>query len=141
MIKDKSTVLILGISIIEDIIAITMLGIFQSIAAHEGNVSIIQVSISLGIVIAFIGSILFLGSRYIPKIIDKISKTQDYALILIVILGLAFGLSFMAKELGLSVVTGAFLAGVLVAESKSANVARVITTPLRDMFELYFLYL
>ena len=141
MIKDKSTVLILGISIIEDIIAITMLGIFQSIAAHEGNVSIIQVSISLGIVIAFIGSILFLGSRYIPKIIDKISKTQDYALILIVILGLAFGLSFMAKELGLSVVTGAFLAGVLVAESKSANVARVITTPLRDMFSSYIFYI
>jgi K+:H+ antiporter len=138
MIKDKSTVLILGISIIEDIIAITMLGIFQSIAAHEGNVSIIQVSISFGIVIAFIGSILFLGSRYIPKIIDKISKTQDYALILIVILGLAFGLSFAAKELGLSVATGAFLAGVLVAESKSANVARVITTPLRDMFAAIF---
>ena len=92
----------------------------------------------MGIVIAFIGSILFLGSRYIPKIIDKISKTQDYALILIVILGLAFGLSFMAKELGLSVVTGAFLAGVLVAESKSANVARVITTPLRDMLAAIF---
>jgi CPA2 family monovalent cation:H+ antiporter-2 len=92
----------------------------------------------LGIVIAFIGSILFLGSRYIPAIIDKISKTQDYALILIVILGLAFGLSFAAKELGLSVATGAFLAGVLVAESKSANVARVITTPLRDMFAAIF---
>ena len=81
MIKDKSTVLILGISIIEDIIAITMLGIFQSIAAHEGNVSIIQVSISLGIVIAFIGSALFLGSRYVPIIIDRIGKTQDYTLI------------------------------------------------------------
>ena len=35
MIKDKSTVLILGISIIEDIIAITMLGIFQSIAVMK----------------------------------------------------------------------------------------------------------
>jgi len=138
MIKDKSTVLILGISIVEDIIAITTLGIFQSVAANEGNVSILQVSISLGIVIAFIGSTLFLGSRYIPTIIDRIGKTQDYALILIVILGLAFGLSFAAKELGLSVATGAFLAGVLVAESKSANVARVITTPLRDMFAAIF---
>lgn len=138
MIKDKSTVLILGISIVEDIIAITTLGIFQSVATNEGHVSILQVSISLGIVIAFIGSTLFLGSRYIPAIIDRIGKTQDYALILIVILGLAFGLSFAAKELGLSVVTGAFLAGVLVAESKSANVARVITTPLRDMFAAIF---
>ena len=138
MIKDKSTVLILGISIVEDIIAITTLGIFQSVATNEGNVSILQVSISLGIVIAFIGSTLFLGSRYVPTIIDRIGKTQDYALILIVILGLAFGLSFAAKELGLSVATGAFLAGVLVAESKSANVARVITTPLRDMFAAIF---
>jgi CPA2 family monovalent cation:H+ antiporter-2 len=55
-----------------------------------------------------------------------------------VILGLAFGLSFAAKELGLSVATGAFLAGVLVAESKSASVARVITVPLRDMFAAIF---
>ncbi len=138
LIKDKSTVLILGISIVEDIIAITTLGIFQSVAANDGNVSILQVSISLGIVIAFIGCTLFLGSRYIPGIIDRIGRTQDYALILIVILGLAFGLSFAAKQLGLSVATGAFLAGVLVAESKSANVARVITTPLRDMFAAIF---
>jgi CPA2 family monovalent cation:H+ antiporter-2 len=138
MIKDKSTVLILGITIVEDIIAITTLGVFQSVAANSGQVSVLQVSISIGIVAAFIGSILLLGSRYVPKIIDKIGKTEDYALILIVILGLAFGLSFAAKELGLSVATGAFLAGVLVAESKSANIARVITTPLRDMFAAIF---
>jgi monovalent cation:H+ antiporter-2, CPA2 family len=138
MIKDKSTVLVLGISIVEDIIAITTLGIFQSVATNSGQVSVTQISISIAIVAAFIGSILFLGSRYVPKIIDEIGKTEDYALILIVILGLAFGLSFAAKELGLSVATGAFLAGVLVAESKSANVARVITTPLRDMFAAIF---
>lgn len=138
LIKDKSTVLILGISIIEDIIAITALGIFQSVAINGGQVSIPHVSISIGIVAVFIGSILAVGSRYVPGILDKIARTDDYALILIVILGLAFGLSFAAKELGLSVATGAFLAGVLVAESKSANVARVITIPLRDMFAAIF---
>jgi len=138
MIRDKSTVLILVICIVEDIMAITTLGIFQSVATNGGQISILQVSVSIAIVAAFIGSILFLGSRYVPKIIDKIGKTEDYALILIVILGLAFGLSFAAKELGLSVATGAFLAGVLVAESKSASVARVITTPLRDMFAAIF---
>jgi monovalent cation:H+ antiporter-2, CPA2 family len=119
MIKDKSTILILGICIVEDITAITTLGIFQSVATNGGPISILHVSISIAIVAAFIGSMLFLGSRYVPKIIDKIGKTEDYALILIVILGLAFGLSFAAKELGLSVATGAFLAGVLVAESHS----------------------
>ncbi len=38
----------------------------------------------------------------------------------------------------MSVVIGAFLAGVLVAESKSAAVARIITIPLRDMFAALF---
>ena len=53
-------------------------------------------------------------------------------------LGMAFGLSFIASGFGLSVATGAFLAGVLVAESNSAAIARIITTPLRDMFAAIF---
>jgi CPA2 family monovalent cation:H+ antiporter-2 len=53
-------------------------------------------------------------------------------------LALAFGLSFVANGLGMSVVIGAFLAGVLVAESRSAAVARIITIPLRDMFAALF---
>jgi CPA2 family monovalent cation:H+ antiporter-2 len=139
MIKDKSSTLILGITIVEDIVAISALGILQSVAVNPtGELSILQIIISIGIVGAFIGSILILGSKFIPNIIDKIGKSNDYALLLIVILGLAFGMSFMAKALGLSVATGAFLAGVLVAESKSANIARVITIPLRDVFAAIF---
>jgi CPA2 family monovalent cation:H+ antiporter-2 len=139
MIKDKSSTLILGITIVEDIVAISALGVLQSVAVNPtGELSILQIIISIGIVGAFIGSILILGSKFIPNIIDKIGKSNDYALLLIVILGLAFGMSFMAKALGLSVATGAFLAGVLVAESKSANIARVITIPLRDVFAAIF---
>jgi CPA2 family monovalent cation:H+ antiporter-2 len=100
--------------------------------------SILQVLVSIGVVAAFVGGILIFGSRYLPNLVDKIAKTNDYALLLMVILGLAVGLSFGASLLGLSVATGAFLAGVLVAESKSANVARVITTPIRDLFAAVF---
>jgi monovalent cation:H+ antiporter-2, CPA2 family len=139
VVRDRSSVLILGILIIEDIIAVSALAILQSTAsAGSGQVSIIQISLSIGVVLAFIGSILILGSKFIPGALDKVGKTNDYALLLIVILGLAFGLSFIAKALGLSVVIGAFLAGVLVAESKTANVAKVITIPLRDVFSALF---
>ena len=138
MIKDKSTTLLLAISIVEDIIVITGLGVLQSIASDVGDVSIPSIAVSLGIVGAFIGGTLFIGSRFVPNIIDKINKINDYALLLIAILGLAFCLSFIAQSLGLSVATGAFLAGVLVAESKTAPVARVITTPLRDVFAALF---
>ncbi|HJS63343.1 MAG TPA: cation:proton antiporter [Nitrososphaeraceae archaeon] len=139
-IKERSSILILGVLIVEDIIAVTTLAILQSIASASGtdDISIISISISIAIAIVFIGTILILGSRFLPNLIDKIGKTNDYALLLIVIMGLAFGLSFIANILGLSVVIGAFLAGVLVAESKSATVAKVITIPLRDIFSALF---
>ena len=50
MIKDESTILLLGISVVEDIIAITTLGVFQSIAINgSGGISILHISISIGI--------------------------------------------------------------------------------------------
>ena len=137
MIKDKSSLLIMGILIVEDIIVITTLGVLQSLAI-TAEVSFLQVSLSIGVVAAFIGSILFFGSRYLPPLIDKVARKSDYSVLLIVILGLAFGLSFIAIQLGLSPVIGAFLAGVLVAESNSAAIARVITVPLRDIFGALF---
>ena len=157
IIRDRSSTIMLGVLIIEDIIAISALAILQSSVAvtttisstgnnvsdyigvvHGREIPILKIAISLAIVGAFMGSILILGSRFIPTSLDRIGKTNDYELLLIVILGLAFGLSFAAKLLGLSVVIGAFLAGVLVAESKSAAVVRVLTIPLRDVFSAIF---
>jgi CPA2 family monovalent cation:H+ antiporter-2 len=141
MLQDKSSLLLLGISIVEDILAISILAILQSVAAAdaEGNgFSIVSIAISVGVVGAFIGSILIVGSKYMPPIIDRVERTNNYTLLLIVILALAFGLSFVAQGLGLSVATGAFLAGVLVAESKSASVTKIMTVPLRDMFGAIF---
>ena len=146
LLQDTSSTLLLGISIVEDTIAISALAVIQSIAADNVSTgseitnlaSILQLLISVGVVAAFIGGVLILGSRYLPNLVDKISKTNDYALLLIVILGLAVGLSFGASLLGLSVATGAFFAGVLVAESKSANVTRVLTTPIKDVFAAVF---
>ena len=137
IIKERSSVIILGMLIVEDVLAVTALGVLQSIVV-AAEISVIELAISLCIVAAFIGSILILGSRFLPHIIDKVARTNDYSVLLIVILGLAFGLSFVANELGLSVVIGAFLAGVLVAESSSAPIARVVTVPLRDVFAAIF---
>jgi CPA2 family monovalent cation:H+ antiporter-2 len=134
LIRAKSSTLILGMLIVEDIIAISALGILQSFVATGGNMSILNIAIVLGIVGGFIGSVIIIGSKFVPRIIDRAGKTNDYALLLITILSIAFGLSFLANGLGMSVVVGAFLAGVLVAESRSAAVARIITIPLQRYF-------
>jgi CPA2 family monovalent cation:H+ antiporter-2 len=138
LIRDKSSTLILGMLIVEDIIVISALGIMQSFVASGGSPSILNIAITLGTVGGFVGGIMIVGGRFVPKIIDRAGRTNDYALLLIIILSLAFGLSFLANSLGMSVVIGAFLAGVLVAESRSAGVARIITIPLRDMFAALF---
>ena len=76
-------------------VAVSITGM-ESTSNITNQALILQLLFSIGIVAAFIGSILILGSRYIPNLVDKIGKTNDYALLLIVILGLAVGLSFAA---------------------------------------------
>ena len=44
----------------------------------------------------------------------------------------------MANIVGLSVAIGAFLAGVLVAESKSSEVSKILSSPIKDMFVAIF---
>ena len=44
----------------------------------------------------------------------------------------------MANVVGLSVAIGAFLAGVLVAESKSSEVSKILSSPIKDMFVAIF---
>lgn len=137
-IKSRSSTLVLGMLIVEDVFVVTALSVLQSFAANGGELSVPNLAVSLGVTGAFITGILVLGSKFVPRIIDKAGKTNDYALLLIVILGLAFGLSFVSAGIGLSSAIGAFLAGVLVAESNSAAVARILTLPLRDMFAAIF---
>jgi K+:H+ antiporter len=93
---------------------------------------------SVGTVLAFIGGALFIGSKTIPKLVNLIGKTNQHDVIVVTILGVAFGLSYIAFEIGISVATGAFFAGVLIAESKVHAVTQVLTTPLKDMFGALF---
>jgi monovalent cation:H+ antiporter-2, CPA2 family len=137
MIKEESSVLILSVAIIEDIIVISMLAILQSVGS-TGGVSFGGVGISVGITLAFIAGVLIIGSKTVPKMIDHVGRTNQHDVLVVVILALVFGLSFIAYQLGISVAAGAFFAGVLIAESKSHSVSRVLATPIRDMFAALF---
>lgn len=84
------------------------------------------------------GGALFIGSKTVPRFVDVIGRTNHHDLVLVAVLGVAFGLAFIANHIGISVAAGAFFAGVLVAESKSHAIARVLSMPLRDMFAALF---
>jgi CPA2 family monovalent cation:H+ antiporter-2 len=137
MINDKATYLIVGIAVIEDIIIVSLLAVLQSIAA-SGGLSVSDIAISIGLTVAFIVGAIVLGSKIIPKFVDLIGKTNHNELLIIATLGVAFGLAFIAFKLDISVATGAFFAGVLVAESKMRIATKIIATPIRDMFAALF---
>jgi len=137
MIKEEASFIILGVAVIEDIIIISMLAILQSVSS-SGELSGIELVTSIGTVLAFIGGTLFVGSKTVPRFVNLIGKTNQHDVLIVAILGVAFGLSFIALEIGISVATGAFFAGVLIAESKVHSVTRVLTTPLKDMFGALF---
>jgi monovalent cation:H+ antiporter-2, CPA2 family len=137
MIKEEASIIILGVAVIEDIIIISMLAILQSVSS-SGELSGIDLITSIGTVLAFIGGVLFIGSKTVPRFVNLIGKYNQHDVLIVAILGVAFGLSFVAFEIGISVATGAFFAGVLIAESKVHSVIQVLTTPLKDMFGAIF---
>lgn len=135
--KTDVSTLLLGVTVIEDIIIVSTLAVLQSVAS-TGTLAIEDIAISIGLVLVFIAGALFIGSKTIPKFVDFVSKTNQVDVLVVAILGVAFGLSFIANQLGISVAAGAFFAGVLVAESRSQATARVLTSPLKDMFAALF---
>ena len=135
--KTDVSTLLLAVTVIEDIIIVSTLAVLQSVAS-VGSLTIIDLTMSVGMVLAFIAGALFIGSKTIPKFVDFVSKTNQVDVLVVAILGVAFGLSFIANQLGISVAAGAFFAGVLVAESKSQATIKVLTSPLKDMFAALF---
>ncbi len=136
-IKNNSSLIVLGILIVEDVIAVILISSLQSVAL-VGTVSIESVAIVVLMATALIVGTFTIGTRVIPPLIDKVAETKHNEILLLSILGVCFGYSLFANIVGLSVAIGAFLAGVLVAESKSAHVAKVLSSPIKDMFVAIF---
>jgi CPA2 family monovalent cation:H+ antiporter-2 len=137
MMKDEAATLILGTAIIEDILIISLLAIFQSMGT-SGNISINEIAISVGVTIGFIAVVLVLGSKIVPKLMDVIARTNQHDVLIVAAVGVAFGLAFVSFQLGISVAAGAFFAGVLVAESRSHSVTSILATPVKDIFAALF---
>lgn len=136
-IKNESSILVLGILIVEDVIAVILISSLQSIAL-VGTVSIESVIVVVLVATGLIVGTFTIGTRIIPPLIDKVAAAEHREILLLSVLGVCFGYALLANIVGLSVAIGAFLAGVLVAESKSAEVAKLLSSPIKDMFVAIF---
>jgi len=136
-IKKESSILVLGVLIVEDVIAVILIASLESVGLVGA------VSIETVVVVAVVAGGLFIGTftvgrRVIPPLIDKVASAQNREILLLSVLGVCFGYALLANVVGLSVAIGAFLAGVLVAESKSSEVSKILSSPIKDMFVAIF---
>ncbi|ABK77758.1 Kef-type K transport system, membrane component [Cenarchaeum symbiosum A] len=136
-IKKESSILVLGILIVEDVIAVILISSLQSVAL-VGNVSIESILVVVAVAIGLIVGTFTVGTRVIPPLIDRVAAAENREILLLSVLGVCFGYALLAEIAGLSVAIGAFLAGVLVAESKSAEVSKILSSPIKDMFVAIF---
>jgi CPA2 family monovalent cation:H+ antiporter-2 len=135
--RGPDTSLVLGITVIEDVVTVTVLGILQS-TAQNGHLAPVSIAFSLALVVIFIVGVLLVGPRTLSPLIDRFRRSGISEVFLLGLLGLAFGLALISSLIGISVATGAFLAGVLVAESKSQVAARDLVAPLKELFGAIF---
>ena len=136
-IKKESSILVLGILIVEDVIAVILIASLESIAL-VGNVSIEGVIAVVAVAAILIVGTFTVGIRIVPKLVDKVASAQNREILLLSVLGVCFGYALLSNIVGLSVAIGAFLAGVLIAESKSAEVSKILSSPIKDMFVAIF---
>ena len=136
-IRKESSILVLGILIVEDVIAVILISSLQSVAL-VGSVSIESVLVVVLVATGLIVGTFTVGLRVIPPLIDRVAGAEHREILLLSVLGVCFGYSLLANIVGLSVAIGAFLAGVLVADSKSAEVAKLLSSPIKDMFVAIF---
>jgi CPA2 family monovalent cation:H+ antiporter-2 len=135
---DRSeTRLILGITVVEDVITVSLLSVLQS-TALAGHLALPAVALALGLVVLFIGVTLGLGSRVVPPLVDLLAGLRRPELFLLGILGIALGLAYVSSVLGISIASGAFFAGVLVAESKNHEAAKTLIAPFKQVFGAIF---
>lgn len=129
--------IILGILIVEDIVAIIILVILSGLAT-AGAITFIDVGWALLKVCAFMVAVLVAGYLFIPRLIAFVAGFRRSEMLTVTVLGLAFGLAVLGGHLGFSVALGAFLMGAIVAESEEAHQVVERIGPIREMFTAVF---
>lgn len=136
-IEERYAQVILGILVIEDLLAIVIIALLSGLAT-TGSVSLSAVGWACAKVGAFVGVTLVLGLTLVPRLLNYLSRFYSSELLVVTVLGLCFGVSLAGTKLGLSVALGAFLIGAIIAETPQAPSVIQHTEPIRDMFTAIF---
>ena len=87
---------------------------------------------------AFVGAVLLLGARVVPRLMGYVERLGSAELFLLTAVALALGTATVSAQLGLSPALGAFLGGLLLAETEFDHRVIAEIIPMRNLFATLF---
>lgn len=129
--------LVVGVLIVEDLIAIVLLATLTAISSGSG-LSAMELFTTLGKLAAFLAVLVGVGLLVVPRVVRAVTKLNRPETTLVVSVGFCFSIALLAQHFGYSVALGAFIAGSLVSESGEGKAIEHLVQPLRDLFAAIF---
>jgi CPA2 family monovalent cation:H+ antiporter-2 len=129
--------LILGIIVVEDLFLALYLALLQPVLGEASGAgqAVGKFAVAL-LFLAVLGAIARWGARLVGKLI----ATPDDELLTVLFVGFAVFVAGVAEEFGVSAAIGAFMAGLVLAESSVAHRVEQLVLPLRDAFAAVFFF-
>lgn len=126
---------IVAVLLFQDLAVIPMMMLMPFVGSTSQPSTVANWNYALLVKLFAAAFFLFLASRYlIPKALHRVAKTASRELFFFAVLLLCLGISYLMEQVGLSLSFGAFLAGLLIAESPYGRQAMSDILPLRDNF-------
>ena len=128
---------VLGILIIEDILAIVLMVMLSTMAVStnfEGS----EMILSIVRLVFFLILWLVVGLYLIPIFLKRVRKLMSDETLLIVSLALCLGMVYLAAAVGFSPAFGAFIMGSILSETVESEHIEHLVAPVKDLFGAIF---
>lgn len=135
--KKQFAGLVLSVLILEDILAIVLM-VMLSTMAVSNNFEGTEMLESIAKLLFFLILWFIVGIYAIPEFLKRSRKLMSEETLLIVALGLCFGMVVIAARTGFSAAFGAFIMGSILAETIEAESIEHLVKPVKDLFGAIF---
>lgn len=135
--KKKFAGLVLSVLILEDILAIVLM-VMLSTMAVSNNFEGTEMLESIAKLLFFLILWFVVGIYAIPELLKRCRRLMSEETMLIVSLGLCFGMVVVAAHTGFSAAFGAFIMGSILAETVEAENIERLVKPVKDLFGAIF---
>lgn len=135
--RQNFTSLVFGVLVVEDIVGILLLVLLPTIALGS-TIDSQELIISTLKLIFFLVLCFIFGIYLVPTILKKITPMLNDELLLLITIGMCFGMVLLATYSGYSSALGAFIMGSILAETEIISRIENILKPLKDFFGAVF---